>query len=167
MDLIVAVDRNWAIGHKGNLLVSIPEDMKYFRETTMGSVVVLGRKTRAGFPNGLPLKGRDNIIFSTNPDYEVRGGVVVHSKEELFQVLKDYHDRQVFVIGGGSIYEMLLPYCKTAYVTKIDYAYQADTYFPNLDKLENWKLVADSDEYTYFDLEYYFLKYENDSPLGI
>ena len=167
MDLIVAVDRNWAIGHKGNLLVSIPEDMKYFRETTMGSVVVLGRKTLAGFPNGLPLKGRDNIIFSTNPDYEVRGGVVVHSKEELFQVLKDYHDRQVFVIGGGSIYEMLLPYCKTAYVTKIDYAYQADTYFPNLDKLENWKLVADSHEYTYFDLEYYFLKYENDSPLGI
>lgn len=165
MDLIVAVDNNWAIGHKGNLLVSIPEDMKYFRETTMGSVVVLGRKTLAGFPNGLPLKGRDNIIFSANSDYTVRGGVVVHSKEELFEELKKYPDKQVFVIGGGAIYEMLLPYCKIAYVTKIDYAYQADTYFPNLDKLDNWRLIADSDEHTYFDLEYYFLKYENLSPL--
>lgn len=165
MDLIVAVDNNWAIGYKGNLLVSIPEDMKYFRETTMGGVVVLGRKTLAGFPNGLPLKGRDNIIFSTNPDYTVRGGVVVHSKEELFEELKNYADKQVFVIGGGTIYDMLLPYCKTAYVTKIDYDYQADTYFPNLDKLDNWRLVADSDEHTYFDLEYYFLKYENSCPL--
>lgn len=165
MDLIVAVDNNWGIGHNGNLLVSIPEDMKFFRETTMGGVVVLGRKTLAGFPNGIPLKGRDNIILSKNLDYKVNGGVVVHSKEELLQKLKDYSDKKVFVIGGGAIYDMLLPYCTTAYVTKIDYSYQADTYFPNLDKLDNWTLVADSDEHTYFDLEYYFLKYQNSSPL--
>lgn len=165
MDLIVAVDNNWAIGNKGDLLVSIPEDHKFFRQTTMGGVVILGRKTLAGFPNGLPLAGRDNIILSRNPDYQVRGGIVVHSEEELFETLKNYKDRQIFVIGGGKIYEMLLPYCRYAHVTKIDYSYEADTYFPNLDKMDNWKIVADSDEHTYFNLEFYFYKYENEAPL--
>ena len=165
MDLIVAVDNNWAIGNKGELLVSIPEDMKFFRQTTMGSVVVLGRKTLAGFPNGLPLKGRDNIILSTNADYKVKDAVVVHSREELLEELKKYSDRQIYVIGGGAVYKMLLPYCKYAHVTKINYSYQADTHFPNLDMLDNWKIVEDSDEHTYFDLEYYFYKYENSAPL--
>ncbi len=165
MELIVAVDENWAIGNKGNLLVSIPEDHKFFRNTTMGHVVVLGRKTLAGFPNGMPLKGRDNIILSTNPDYKVKDGIVVHSKEELLETLKAYKDKTIFVIGGGTVYEMLLPYCKYAHVTKINYKYEADTYFPNLDKMDNWKIVADSDEHTYFDLEFYFYKYENLSPL--
>lgn len=165
MELIVAVDSNWAIGNKGDLLVSIPEDHKFFRQTTMGNVVILGRKTLAGFPNGLPLAGRDNIILSTNKDYKVKGAVVVHSKDELLETLKDYKDKTIFVIGGGTVYEMLLPYCKYAHVTKIDYKYEADTYFPNLDKLDNWRIVADSDEHTYFDLEFYFYKYENVSPL--
>ena len=165
MDLIVAVDNNWAIGNKGDLLVSIPEDHKFFRQTTMGNVVILGRKTLAGFPNGLPLAGRDNIILSTNKAYSVRGAEVVNSKDELFGKLREYKDREIFVIGGGSIYEMLLPYCKYAYVTKIDYSYEADTYFPNLDKLDNWKVVADSEEHTYFSLEFYYYKYENLNPL--
>ena len=164
MDLIVAVDNNWAIGSKGDLLVSIPEDHKFFRNVTMGGVVILGRKTLATFPNGLPLKGRDNIIFSKNPNYRVDGAEVVHSKEELFECLKKYKDREIFVIGGGSIYEMLLDYCKYAHVTKIDYNYEADTYFPNLDNLDNWNVVADSEEHTYFSVEYYFYKYENTSP---
>ncbi len=165
MELIVAVDENWAIGNKGDLLVSIPEDHKFFRQTTMGNVVVLGRKTLAGFPNGMPLKGRENIILSTNKDYKVKDAIVVHSKEELLEKLKDYKDKTIFVIGGGTIYEMLLPYCKYAHVTKINYKYEADTYFPNLDKMKNWKIVADSDEHTYFDLEFYFYKYENISPI--
>ena len=161
MNLIVAVDNNWAIGNKGDLLVSIPEDHKFFRQITMGNVVVLGRKTLAGFPNGLPLKGRDNIILSRKSDYKVKNAVIVNSKEELFEELKKYEDREIFVIGGGMIYEMLLPYCKYAHVTKIDYNYEADTYFPNLDKMDNWEVVADSEEHTYFDLEFYYYKYEN------
>ena len=159
------MDNHWAIGNQGELLVSIPEDHKFFRQITMGNVVVLGRKTLAGFPNGLPLAGRDNIILSTKPDYEVRGGCVAHSKEELFEILRTYKDREIFVIGGGQIYEMLLPYCRYAHVTKIDYDYAADTYFPNLDELDNWELIADSEEHTYFDLEFYFHKYENKSPI--
>lgn len=161
MDLIVAVDSNWAIGNKGNLLVSIPEDHKFFRTVTMGNVVVLGRKTLAGFPNGLPLKGRDNIILSKDPDYKVKDAMVAHSKEKLFELLRGYKDREIFVIGGGMIYNMLLPYCRYAHVTKIEYKYEADTYFPNLDRLDNWKLIADSEEHTYFDLEFYYYKYEN------
>lgn len=165
MNLIVAVDNNWAIGNKGNLLVSIPADHKYFRQMTMNHVVVLGRKTLAGFPNGLPLAGRDNIILSTNPDFTAKGAQIAHSKDELFCLLKNYGDKEIFVIGGGEIYKMLLPYCKYAYVTKIDYCYEADTYFPNLEKLDNWTLIADSEEQTYFSLEFYYLKYENRSPL--
>lgn len=167
MDLIVAVDNNWAIGNEGDLLISIPEDHKFFRNTTMGNVVVLGRKTLSTFPNGLPLKGRDNIILSRNKNYKVDGAVVVNSKEELLEKLKEYKDKEIYVIGGGSIYEMLLPYCRYAHVTKINYNYAADTYFPNLDKLENWKLVGESDEHTYFSVEYFFYKYENTSPLEI
>lgn len=161
MDLIVAVDNNWAIGNKGDLLVSIPEDHKFFRDITMNNVIVLGRKTLAGFPNGIPLAGRENIILSRNKNFNVRGGTVVHSEEELLEKLKEYKDKDIFVVGGGKIYEMLLPYCKYAHVTKIDYSYEADTFFPNLDKNDDWELIADSDEHTYFSLEFYFYKYEN------
>jgi dihydrofolate reductase len=164
MQLIVAVDNNWAIGNQNNLLVSIPEDHKFFRETTMGHVVVLGRKTLAGFPGGLPLKGRKNIIITHDTDFEAKDAVVVHSKEELLEELAKYESDDVFIIGGESIYNMMYEYCDIAHVTKINYSYQADKYFPNLDELDNWVVTGDSDEQTYFDLEYYFYRYENRQP---
>lgn len=164
MQLIVAVDKNWAIGNGNKLLVRIPEDQKFFRETTMGNVVVLGRKTLAEFPNGMPLKGRTNIILSSNPDFVVKDAIVVHSEAELFEELKKYDSNQIFAIGGESVYNMLYEYCDTAHVTKIEYSYQADKYFPNLDKETSWELTGDSDEHTYFDLEYYFYRYENRNP---
>lgn len=167
MQLIVAVDRNWAIGNGNKLLVRIPEDQKFFRETTTGNVVVLGRKTLAEFPNGLPLKGRTNIILSGNPDFTVKDAIVVHSEAELFAELKKYESDKIFVIGGESIYNMLYEYCDTAHVTRIEYSYQADKYFPNLDKEASWELTGDSDEHTYFDLEYYFYRYENRAPKAL
>lgn len=167
MQLIVAVDKNWAIGKGSKLLVRIPEDQKFFRQTTMGHVVVLGRKTLAEFPGGLPLKGRTNIILSRDENFTVKGAVVVHSKEELLMELKQYDSDEIFIIGGESIYNMMYEYCDTAHVTKINYTYQADRFFPDLDKEENWKIVADSDEQTYFDLEYYFYKYKNANPQSI
>jgi dihydrofolate reductase len=160
MNLIVAVDKNWAIGHKNKLLVSIPNDQKFFREETMGKVVVLGRKTLETFPGGKPLKGRTNIILTRDPNLEVKDAIIVHSKEELLEELKKYDKDDVFIIGGTSIYEMMLPYCDVAHITKIDFAFDADSYFPNLDEKEEWKITAESDEQTYFDLEYTFLKYE-------
>ncbi len=160
MNLIVAVDENWAIGNKNELLVRIPADHKFFREETTGKVVVLGRKTLETFPQGMPLKNRTNIIMSTNPAYKVKDAIVVHSVDELLEELKKYNDEDVYIIGGDSIYKQMLPYCNVAHVTKIDHAYEADAYFPNLDKMPEWEITADSDEQVYFDLTYHFLKYE-------
>ncbi len=160
MNLIVAVDRNWAIGCKNSLLVSIPADHKFFRQETIGKVVVLGRKTLETFPQGQPLNNRTNIIMSTNQNYHVKGAIVVHSKEELMEELKKYKSEDIYIIGGESVYRMMLPDCDVAHVTKIDHAYEADAYFPNLDEMEEWEITADSDEQTYFDLAYEFVKYE-------
>jgi dihydrofolate reductase len=161
MNLIVAVDQNWGIGYGDQLLVSIPNDHKNFRELTTGKVVVLGRKTLGTFPQGKPLKYRTNVIFTTNPDYYVdEETVVVHSLEEFLEKAKEYEDDDIYVIGGGSIYKLLLPYCKTAIVTKLDHAYRADTYFPNLDEDPEWKVVSESEEMTYFDIPYRFVTYK-------
>ncbi len=160
MNLIVAVDSNWAIGLKNKLLVRIPSDQKFFRQETTGKVVVLGRKTLETFPGGLPLKNRTNIILSTDKNYKVKDAVVVHSIEELLEELKQYDSKDVYIIGGESIYRQMLPYCDTAHVTKIYHSYEADTYFPNLDEMPEWEVTATSEEQTYFDLEFEFIKYE-------
>ena len=160
MNLIAAVDKNWAIGKDNGLLVSIPADMKFFRETTTGKVVVMGRKTLESFPNGLPLKNRVNIVLTTDYSYQVKDAVIVHSKEELEEELQKYNSQDIYVIGGESVYRLLLDACDTAHITKIDYAYEADAFFPNLDENPDWEIVADSEEQTYFDLEFYFLKYQ-------
>lgn len=160
MNLIAAVDKNWAIGLKNKLLVRIPEDQRFFRETTTGKVVVMGRKTLESFPNGLPLKNRTNIVLTKDWSYDAKGAIVVHSLEELLKKLAEYPSQDVYIIGGESIYRQLLPYCDVAHITKIDYAYEADSWFPNLDELSEWQIVADSEEQTYFNLEYYFYRYE-------
>lgn len=160
MNLIVAVDKNWAIGKENKLLVSIPQDMKFFRETTMGKVVVMGRKTLESFPGGQPLKKRTNIVITRDKNYSVKDAIVVHSVEEALEELKNYNSEDIYVIGGESIYRQMLPHCHVAHVTKIDHAYEADTYFPNLDENEEWLVTGVSDEQTYFNLEYEFVRYE-------
>lgn len=161
MNLIAAADKNWAIGYKNKLLVSIPSDMKFFRETTTEKVIVMGRKTLESFPNGMPLKNRTNIVLTANADYCVKDAIIVHNLEELQKELGKYNSEDIYVIGGESVYRQLLPYCKTAYITKINHAFQADTYFPNLDEMKDWKLTQESEEQTCFDLEYVFTKYEH------
>lgn len=160
MNIIVAVDQNWAIGKNNDLLVSIPADMKMFREETTGKVVILGRKTLETFPNGLPLKNRTNIIITKNKDFKVKDAIVVHSIEEALEEVKKYPSEDVYCIGGDSIYHQMLPYCDVAHITKIEFAYEADRYFPNLDEMPEWEVTAESEEHTYFDLEYRFVKYE-------
>ena len=160
MNCIVAVDANWGIGYKNDLLVSIPADMKMFREKTTGNVIIMGRKTLESFPNGLPLKNRVNIMLTKSGEASGNGEIVVHSVEEAVEEAKKYADKEVYVIGGASIYEQFLPYVDKAYVTKIDHAYVADTYFPNLDLNEDWEMTQESDEQTYFDLIYTFAVYE-------
>lgn len=163
MNLIAAVDKNWAIGLHGKLLVRIPVDMKSFREMTTGKVIVMGRKTLETFPNGLPLKNRVNIVLTKNSDYKIKDAVIVHDMNQLHEELKNYPSEDIFVVGGESVYRQLLDECDTAHITKIDYAYEADAYFPNLDENPEWVLAADSEEQTYFDLEFQFLKYKKKS----
>ncbi len=159
MKCIVAVDSNWAIGKNNQLLVSIPADMRFFKEQTMGKVVIMGRATLESFPGGKPLKGRVNIVVTRDPRYYAPDAVIVHSVEEAAAVASRYPADDVYVIGGASIYRQFLPLCDTAYVTKIDYAYDADTYFPNLDDAPDWELTEESDEQTYYDLTYAFTTY--------
>ena len=160
MNIIVAVDKNWGIGKDNRLLVSIPADMKFFRTTTTGKVVVMGRKTLESFPGGQPLKNRTNIVLTRDVNYKVKDAVIVHSVEELLEELKKYDSEEVYVIGGDSVYSAMLDHCDTAYVTKIDFAYEADTWFPKLDEREDWSPAEASEEQTYFDLEYQFVKYK-------
>lgn len=160
MNIIAAVDKNWGIGKNNKLLVSIPSDMKFFRQETAGKVVVMGRKTLESFPNGMPLKNRTNIVLSRDAGYQVKDTIVVHDIPQLLEELKKYDDEQIYVIGGGRIYEQMLPYCKVAHITKIDFAFEADTFFPNLDADPEWEVTQSSEEQTYFDLEFSFVKYE-------
>ena len=120
----------------------------------------MGRKTLESFPGGLPLKNRVNIVISRDKNYQVKDAVVVHSIEEALEEVKKYKKQDVYVIGGDSIYKQMLPYCNKAHVTKIDFAYEADTFFPNLDEDEQWEITERSEEQTYFDLEYEFRTYE-------
>jgi dihydrofolate reductase len=160
MNIIVAVDKNWAIGYQNKLLISIPEDMRFFRDETMNKVVVMGKNTLESFPGGKPLKNRKNIVIALEKNYEVEGAIVVHSIEEALEELKKLPSEDVYVIGGASIYSQMLDYCDVAHITKINYAYQADTFFPNLDEKDDWVITAESDEHTYYDIEYTFYKYE-------
>ena len=136
MNLIVAVDRNWAIGRDGDQLVYLSEDLKHFKALTTGHPVILGRKTLATFPGGRPLKGRRNLILSRNPNFAPEGAEVFSSVEALLLAAPE----DSFVIGGASVYRALLNYCETVYATKIHGEFSADCHFPNLDKLSEWRI---------------------------
>lgn len=159
MKIIAALDKNNAIGKNNKLLVSIPLDMKRFREITTGNVVVMGRKTLESFPNQGPLDNRVNIVLTKDDSFQMKGVTAVHSIEELEAVLSKYDTDRVYVIGGGTIYEQLIDKCDTLLITRIDYAYEADTYFPEI-KENEWKIVDESDEQIYFNLEYTFVEYK-------
>ena len=160
MNIIAAVDKKLGIGKNGGLLVSIPEDMKLFREETVGKVVVMGRKTFESLPQGLPLVERTNIVLTTSEDFKHDNVYVCHSVDEVLNKVKEYPTDDVYVIGGASVYEQMLPYCDTIHLTKIDYTYDADTYFPDIFKDGVWQETARSDERTYFDICYEFIRYQ-------
>ena len=147
MIAIATVDKNWAIGNKGDLLVSLPEDQKgVFRVYTAGNTVVFGRKTLLTFKEQKLLPKRINIILSRNPEFKKEGAIILHSTEELDQYQKDHPDEKIFVIGGAEMYKTLLPICDEAIITKINNEYEADAYFPNLDEADDWELTRVEDE---------------------
>ena len=143
MIAIAAVDRNWAIGNKGQLLISLPEDQKgVFKKYTAGHTVVFGRKTLETFPGQRLLPNRVNVILSRNFDFEKEGAVVLHSVDELEDFLALSAD-EVFLIGGASMYNSLIGLCDKAIITSIRAEYEADCYFPDLDEDPAWELTEE------------------------
>ena len=141
MKLIVAVDRNWAIGKDGDQLAYLSTDLRRFKEITMGHPILLGRKTLATFPGGRPLKGRRNLILSRTPGFQVEGAEAFGDLESVQAAAP----ADTVVVGGGSVYQALLPWCDTAYVTRMEAEFPADTWFPNLDQDPDWTVLEQSD----------------------
>ncbi len=144
MKAIVAVDKNWGIGKKNDLLFELPEDMKFFRKTTLNKVVIMGSNTLKSFPGGNPLKNRTNIVLF--PGGEKREDcLIVDSMDELRETLKNFNTDDVFVIGGAMFYKTMLPYCSEVLVTKVDADGGAEVFYENLDQKQEWSCVEISD----------------------
>ncbi len=166
MNLIAAVDRNWAIGNRGELLARVRGDMRHFAAVTTGHTVILGANTLATFPGGRPLKNRRNIILSTRLA-SVEGAEVVRSVPELLELAADCDPAELFVIGGASVYSQLLPFCDTAYITKFDRSFEFDRAIPDLDADPEWycvyrgpDMVSDGNTDTESGMRYWFATYK-------
>ena len=154
---IVAADAEYGIGKNGDLLFHIPEDMKFFRSTTLHHTVIMGRKTLESLPNGKPFKDRRNIVLSHDESFAPEGVEVVHSVEEAVKLAEG--EDEVFVCGGGEIYRQLLPYCQKVLITKINANAEAEVFFPDLDKLPEWKLTECSEEHEHDGVKFKFCTY--------
>lgn len=137
MNLIVAVYDDWGIGRDGTQPIALRADRKFFRETTRGAMVIVGRRTIDDFPGKMPLPGRINVAL-TRSDLDIPGFAICHSPEEAAESAKTV--KRAMVIGGGSIYSQMLPYCDRAYITKVHVTPESDTFFPNLDENPDWEL---------------------------
>lgn len=166
MNIIVACDRNWGIGKDGHLLCHLSGDLKYFKEMTLGKTVVMGQTTLESLPGGRGLPGRRNIVMSLDPDYQAENAEVVHSRAELDEALKGTPTDDVFIIGGASIYEQFLLFCKNIYVTKIDAEFDADLFFRNMDEMNRFYIESTSEEMEENGIRYRFLRYVKEPPEG-
>ena len=142
MDAVVNVTEDWGIGRENRLLVSISADLRRFRRLTEGKTVIMGRKTLESLPHSRPLPHRRNLILSRDPNYRVEGAEVFSSVSALLEAVKELPTDEVCLIGGASLYEALLPYCRRVFVTKTLCRLPADRFFPNLDELPNWQVAA-------------------------
>lgn len=164
MNTIFAADINWGLGKKNDLLFSLKKDMRHFVEHTKGKTVIMGYNTLLSFPGGMPLKNRKNIVLypqGDEKDAEEKGYILVKSLEELFSVLKDEDTDNVYVIGGAMMYRTMLPYCKFAYVTKVNADGGAEVFHENLDKLPEWELIEKGDAEDDNGFEIRFCTYKN------
>lgn len=161
MQAIVAVDKNWGIGYQGQLLAHIPADMRYFKQTTMGKIVVMGKETFLSLPGGEPLNGRVNIVLCEDRQFSDKDIIVCVNLGELWEKLRHYPQQEVFVIGGANVYAQILPFCQEALVTKIDAEFAADRYFPELDEMPGWELVEEGPVQVHKEWCFRFTRYVN------
>ena len=163
MNMIVAADKQWGIGKNGDLLDNIPEDMKFFRETTMGKVVIMGGVTFLSLPNQQPLKNRTNIILSDDGSVTHPDAICFKDLDEAVNFAKaNYKDEDIFFIGGASIYNQCIKYIDTAYITRIDKVYDADRFIPNFDELSDWRIASEEMVKTEKGIYITFTKYVKD-----
>ena len=160
MNLIAAADLNWGIGKDGGLLISLPGDMKYFKEKTSGKVVIMGRATLESLPGGKLLPNRTNIVLTTNKDFEREGCIIVHDMDELAVACKSYAPDDIMVIGGEQIYMQLIRQCDKLYITKILEEFEADKHLMNADRMKSFELVSESDVMEEKGVQYQFLVYQ-------
>ena len=159
MNLIVAVDKNWGIGYQGGLLCHLRGDLQFFKKTTMGHTVVMGRSTLESLPGGRGLPGRKNVVLTRQESFKAEGvEQVVHSVEALRALLEE--DPEAFIIGGAEVYAQMLPYCCTCFVTRIWQEFPADRYFPDLDVLEEFQVTWKSEMQEENGIKYQWYKYE-------
>lgn len=161
MKAIVCADKNWGIGNSNELLFHIPEDMKFFKHKTVGNVVIMGRATFLSLPGQKALPDRVNIVITGDEGWSAPDTIVVHSLDELFAVLRRFDTNTVYVCGGASIYEQLVPCCDTVYVTKVDSSKPADRFFPDLDKNPGWVLAEEGEKQEYKGVKYKFTTYKS------
>lgn len=165
MKLIVAVDKNWGIGKKNDLLFRLPLDMQFFRQKTKEKTVVMGYNTLLSFPDSKPLKNRVNVVLA--PDGVERDDcTIVHSLAELSDELSKHNSDDVFVVGGAMFYRTMYPYCERAFITKVDADGGAEVFFDNLDNLKNWSVEEESRTFETNGYNIRFLTYINNSPLS-
>jgi len=157
---IVTADRNWAIGKNGSPITVIPDNERYIRSTTTGNTVIIGSRTISTYLIAQIPANRTNLVLSWNKDFKIPGAkiAVCNSVEDALKKAQE-STGECYVLGGESIYRQFLPYCEEVEVTAVDYSYDADAHFPNLDKLPEWVLVEESEEMTHFDTVYHIKKY--------
>ena len=160
MKAIVNVDKYWGIGIGNSLLNHLSPDMKFFKEKTTGNVVVMGKSTFLSFPGPKALPNRVNIVLTTDKSWSAPDVIVCHSLEELFIQIERYDTNTVYVIGGESVYKQLLPYCDTAYVTKVETAKEADKFFPDLDESNEWVLSYEGEMLEHNGIKFKFTTYK-------
>lgn len=155
---VVCVDENWAIGKDNHLLFNIPEDMKFFKEKTTGHTVVMGYNTLLSLPRSNPLKNRRNIVLCAD-NIDITGCEVVHSLDELLQLLTTIDD-DIYIMGGASVYKLMLPYYDRVFVTKVNADGEGTVFFPNLDENNSFTIVNESGTIHSNGYEIKFLTYE-------
>lgn len=159
MNLIACVDKNYGIGLNNNLLFNIPADLEYFKNKTLGKIVVMGKNTFLSLPFQKPLANRRNIVLSSSLKTDCC--IVCSSISELFKELSQYNSDDTFVIGGSEIYSILINYCSTAFITKVNSTQKSDSFLPNIEKFENWELISKSEEIISGDYTITFNTYKN------
>lgn len=161
LEMILAVDKNFAIGKDGDMLIYIDEDLHRFKKFTLENVIIMGRKTFMSLPGQRALPGRINIVITRDENFKKEDVIVVHSEEELEIELKKYEDKKIFVIGGGQIVRLLFDKINRAYLTMIDHSFEKyDTTIPNLNEMEDWKVVEESEEKFQDEIKYKYVTFE-------